>query len=197
MHCTLTTPFTRMRATVGLILVALAALPAPVHAAPCSGTTRLQLRWSASTRAAVLSLSATQCERPPNCSEPGARAAGTMFTKSPLAIKIKDAAGHSLTSEVDAGTADCGGRCERVNRGGCVGGADVHRLAGSFVRYAVNTLGQTTVVASKLKIPMPERPNLVTPIVVTVTDAAGYAVTAELHKCRVRESAAATVVACS
>lgn len=186
-----------MPTTVGLILATLGALPIPVRAAPCAGTTRLQLRWSANTHAALLSLSATLCDRPPNCSGAATRAAGTMFTKAPIAIKIKDAAGHSLSTEVDAGTANCGGRCERVNRGGCLGGADVHRLAGSFVRYAVNTLGQTTVVANKLKIPMPERPNLVTPIVVTITDAGGYAVKAELHKCRVRESAGAAAVACS
>lgn len=179
------------------MLVTLAALPTPVRAAPCKGTTRLQLRWSSSTSSALLSLSATQCDRPPSCSEPAARSAGTMFTRSPIAIKITDAAGRSLSSEVDAGNASCSGRCERVNRGGCLGGADVHRLGSSFVRYVVNSVGQTTVVANKMKMPMAERPNLVTPIVVTITDAAGYAVTAQLHKCRVRDSGSGTVVSCS
>jgi hypothetical protein len=179
------------------MLVTFAALPTPAHAAPCKGTRRLQLRWSSSTSTALLSLSATLCDRPPNCSEPGARTAGTMFTKSPIAIKITDASGHALSTEVDAGAANCAGRCERVNRGGCLGGADVHRLAGSFVRYVVNSLGQTTVAANKVKMPMAERPNLVTPIVVTITDAAGYVVTAELHKCRVREAGSGAVVTCS
>ncbi|HVO26322.1 MAG TPA: hypothetical protein VMW56_22130 [Candidatus Margulisiibacteriota bacterium] len=120
-----------------------------------------------------------------------------MFTKSPIAITIKDASGRSLSAAVDAGAAECGGRCERVNRGGCLGGADIHRVAGSFVRYVVNTLGQTTVVANKLKLPTAERPNLVAPIVLTITDATGYAVTVELHKCRVRESGSGAVVTCS
>jgi hypothetical protein len=184
-------------ATAGLILGTLAALPSPLSAAPCTGTTRLQLRWSASTGAALLSFSATQCDRPPRCSESAARTAGSMFTQSPITLTVKDAAGHSFSEKLDAGSADCGGRCERVNRGGCLGGADVHRMAGSFVRYVVNTLGQTTVVANKLRIPMSERPDLVTPVVVTITDAAGYAVTAELHKCRVRGSGGAARVACS
>jgi hypothetical protein len=187
-----------MRTTVGFILVSLTVFPAAVHAAPCKGATRLQLRWSPSTGLALLSLSATQCDRPPGCSsEPGARAAGTMFTKSPIAITITDASGHSLSSALDAGAADCGGRCERVNRGGCLGGADVHRLAGSFVRYVVNTLGQTTVVANKVKVPAATRPDLVTPVTVTITDAAGYSVTVDFHKCRVRGSTGATVVSCS
>jgi hypothetical protein len=194
---TLSTTLTWMRGTVGLILVTLAAFPAAAHAAPCKGPTRLQLRWSPSTGAALLSLSATLCDAPPTCGEPGARTAGTMFTKSPIAITITDAAGRSLSSAVDAGAADCGGRCERVNRGGCLGGADIHRLAGSLVRYVVNTRGQTTVVANKIKIPAATRPDLVTPVTVTMTDAGGYTVTAELHKCRVRGSTGATVVSCS
>jgi hypothetical protein len=189
-------PVTLMRAA-GFVLVALATLPLPAHAGTCTGTTSLQLRWSAKTGAALLSLAATRCDRPPACSASGERAAGTMFTTSPIAITLKDASGRSQSSTVDAGAANCGARCERTNRGGCMGGADIHRLGSSFVRYVVNTLGQTSVVANKVNVPMAERPNLVTPISVTITDGGGYALTAELRKCRVRQSAAAVVVKCS
>jgi len=199
MRCNLRTQtFTRMGATGGLILVTLGALAGSAQAAPCNGAKRLQLRWSAKTGTALVSLSATQCDRPPKCRDgAGPRAAGTMFTKSPIAIAIKDAAGRSVSGVVDAGAATCSGRCQRVNRGGCLGGADTHRLAGGFVRYAVNTQGQTTVVANKLKLPVADQPNLVAPITVSVTDGDGYAITAELRNCRVRQSGDSTTVICS
>lgn len=193
----LTNTLTWMRATVGLILVTLGALPLTAQAAPCSGVKRLQLRWSSNTGFALVSLSATQCDRPPKCSDAGARAKDSMFTTSPITVTIKDVSGHTVSGTVDAGASNCSGRCERVNRGGCLGGADTHRLAGSFVRYVVNTQGQTTVVANKLKIPTADAPNLVTPITVTVTDGSGYAVTAELRNCRVRHKAGSTAITCS
>jgi hypothetical protein len=198
MRCSLRTPtFTRMGATVRLILVPLA-VAALAQAAPCPGTKRLQLRWSSKSGTALVSFSATQCDRPPKCrDDAGPRAAETMFTKSPISIAIKDAAGHSVSGVVDAGASACSGRCERVNRGGCLGGADTHRMAGSFVRYAVNTQGQTTVVANKLKLPVADQPNLVAPITVSVTDGDGYAVTAELHKCRVHQTGGNTALMCS
>ena len=190
--------FTRMGATVGLILATFAAAAVVAQAAPCSGTKRLRLHWSSKTRTALVSLSATQCDRPPKCrDDAGPRAAGTMFTKSPLTIAIKDAAGHTVSGIVDAGASTCSGRCARVNRGGCLGGADTHRLAGSVVRYAVNTQGQTTIVANKLKMPVADQPNLVTPITVSVTDGDGYAITAEFGKCRVRQSGGGTTLMCS
>jgi hypothetical protein len=190
--------FTLTTAAVACILVTLGALAAVAQPAPCKGTKRLQLRWSSTTGTALLSLSATQCDRPPKCRDnAGPRAAGTMFTKSPISIAIKDASGRTLSGVVDAGAATCSGRCERVNRGGCLGGADTHRLAGGFVRYAVNTQGQTTVVANKLKLPVADQPKLVTPISVSVTDGDGYAITAELRNCRVRESGGGMAVTCS
>lgn len=199
MRCNLRTQ-TRMRggAILGLVLVTLAALAGVAHAAACSGTKRLQLRWSSKTGTALVSLSAAQCERPPKCrNDAGPRAAGTMFTKSPITVVIKDASGRIVSGVVDAGASTCSGRCERVNRGGCLGGADTHRLAGSFVRYTVNTQGQTTVFANKLKLSIADQPNLVAPITVSVTDGDGYAITAELHKCRARESGGSTALACS
>jgi hypothetical protein len=120
-----------------------------------------------------------------------------MFTHSPITLTIKDALGHTLSRVVDAAASTCVGRCERVNRGGCLGGSDTHRLAGSFVRYLVNTRGQTTIVANKLKIPSAEAPNLVSPLTVTVTDSAGYTATAELRNCRVRQSGSGTAITCS
>jgi hypothetical protein len=183
--------------TAAFIIVALGALPLTAQAAPCTGAKRLQLRWSSKTGTALVSLSATLCDRPPSCSDVGARTAGTMFTKSPITVTIKDATGRTISTVVDAGAADCTGRCERSNRGGCLGGADTHRLAGSFIRYVVNTQGQTTVVANKLRILTEDPSNFVTPFTVTVTDADGYAVTAELHKCRTRRSAGSAAVTCS
>ena len=183
---------------MGLIFVAFGVLAGVAQAAPCNGAKRLQLRWSAKTGTALVSLSAAHCDRPPKCrDDAGARAAGTMFTKSPITVTIKDASGRTVSGVVDAGASTCSGRCERVNRGGCLGGADTHRLAGSFVRYAVNTQGQTTVVANKLKLPVADQPNLVAPITVSVTDADGYAITAELRKCRVRQSGGSTALTCS
>ena len=190
--------FTRAGLTLGIMLVTLGALTGVTHAAPCNGTKRLQLRWSAKAGTALVSLSATQCDRPPRCGDDaGARAAGTMFTKSPITVTIKDAAGRTVSGVVDAGASTCSGRCERVNRGGCLGGADTHRLAGSVVRYAVNTQGQTTVVANKLKLPVSDQPNLVAPITVSVTDGDGYAITAEFRKCHVRQSGGGTALTCS
>lgn len=199
MRCSLRTQtFTWIGATVGSVLITLGALSTAAQAAPCNGAKRLQLRWSSKTGTALLSLSATQCDRPPKCGEgAGPRAAGTMFTKPPITIAIKDASGHTVSGVVDAGASTCSGRCERVNRGGCLGGADTHRLAGSFVRYAVNTQGQTTIVANKLKMPVADQPNLVTPITVSVTDGDGYAITAEFGKCRVRQSGGGTTLMCS
>lgn len=183
---------------MGFILATLAALAVVAQAAPCSGTKRLQLRWSSKTGTALVSLSATQCDRPPKCrDDAGPRASGTMFTKSPITIAIKDAAGRTVSGVVDAGASTCTGRCARVNRGGCLGGADTHRLAGSVVRYAVNTQGQTSVVANKLKLPVADQPNLVAPLTVSVTDGDGYAITAELRKCRVRQSGGSTTLMCS
>jgi hypothetical protein len=190
-------PLVWMFATVGTIAVALGPLAPAAQAAPCSGTKRLQLRWSKKKGTALLSLSTTRCDPPPNCSDPQARAAGTMFTHSPITVTIKDADGHSLSGVVDPGTRDCGTRCERVNRGGCLGGSDTHRLAGTFVRYVVNTQGQTTVVANKLRIPTSDPSNLVAPLTLTITDASGYVVTAELAKCRVRHAAAGAALSCS
>jgi hypothetical protein len=187
----------RMLATVAVMITALGALPRSAHAAPCAGVQRLQLRWSQNTGTALVSLSSTLCDRPPSCSQSAARDAGAMFTKSPITITIKDAAGHSLSGVIDAGASTCSGRCERVNRGGCLGGADTHRVAGSFVRYVVNTRGQATVVANKLKLPATEPPNLVAPISLSVTDGAGYAVTAELHKCRSRSRGNGVAISCA
>lgn len=186
-----------MAVVTGALVAVVATLPLVAQAAPCTGAKRLQLRWSKSTGTALASLSTTQCDRPPNCSESGARAAGTMFTHSPITVTIKDATGHSLSGIVDAGASNCGARCERVNRGGCIGGADTHRLAGTFIRYVVNTRGETTVVANKVKIPSPDAPDLVTPVTVTVTDANGYTVTAELRNCRVRQSSGGAAITCS
>ena len=199
MRCNLRTQtFSWRGATLGLVLVMLGALAPGAQAAPCNGTKRLQLRWSPKTGTALVSFSAAQCDRPPKCrDDSGPRSTGTMFTKSPITVAITDAAGHTVSGVVDAGASTCSGRCERVNRGGCLGGADTHRLAGSFVRYAVNTQGQTTVFANKLKLPIADQPNLVAPITVSVTDGDGYAITAELHKCRARQSGGSTALTCS
>jgi len=194
----LTQTFASIGATAGLIPVTLVILAALAQAAPCNGAKRLQLRWSSKTGTALVSLSATQCDRPPKClAAAGPRAAGTMFTKSPITVAITDAAGRTVAGVMDAGAPTCSGRCVRVNRGGCRGGADTHRLAGSVIRYAVNTQAQTTVVANKLKVPVADQPNLVAPITVSVTDGDGYAITAELRKCRVSQSGGSTALTCS
>ena len=193
---TLTKTLTRMHAGVAVIIVTLGALPPAAQAVPCGGIKRLQLRWSKKTGTALVSLSATLCDRPHNCSQSAAPAAGAMFTKSPITVTLQDAAGHSFSGAVDAGASNCA-HCERVNRAGCLGGADTHRVGGTFVRYVVNTRGQTTVVANKLKLPATEPPNLVTPITLTITDAAGYAITAELHKCRTRANASGVALSCA
>jgi hypothetical protein len=184
-------------AAVGVFAVSVAVLSQAAIAAPCAGSKRFQLRWSKNTGTALVSFSSLQCDPPPNCNTPEARASGTMFTQSPITLTIKDALGHSLSRVVDASDASCVGRCARVNRGGCLGGSDTHRMAASFVRYVVNAKGQTTVVANKLKIPSTEAPSLVSPLTVTVVDGAGYTVTAELRNCRVRQSASATAITCS
>lgn len=187
----------RILATVAVMIAALGALPRSAHAAPCAGVQRLQLRWSQNKGTALVSLSSALCDRPPSCSQSGARDAGAMFTKSPITITITDAAGHSLSGVIDAGASTCSGRCERVNRGGCLGGADTHRIAGSVVRYSVNTRGQATVVVNKLKLAAAEPPNLVAPISVSVTDAAGYVVRAELHNCRSRTRGNGVALSCA
>jgi len=195
------TPLTRTMAAavtaVGVFALTVGTLPQAAGAAPCTGSKRLQLRWSKTSALALVSFSSMQCDPPPTCDTPEARATGTMFTRAPITLTIKDALGHTLSRVVDASAANCTGRCERVNRGGCRGGSDTHRLAGSFVRYVVNARGQTTIVANKLRIPTTEAPNLVSPLTVTVTDGAGYTASAELRNCRSRQSGTGTAITCS
>lgn len=185
----------RLRPVLIVLVAALSGVPVWAGTAPCSGTKRLQLRWSPKTQTALVSLSATQCERPAACA--AGRAAGTLLTKSPITVSIRDAGGHSLSGVVDPRAAHCGARCGQRNRGGCSGGADIHRVAGGFLRYIFTEPGPTTVVASKLRLPAPKLPRLTTPITVTITDAEGYAVEVELQTCRIRQSAAGTVLWCS
>jgi hypothetical protein len=175
------------------------ALAAPLAAAagPCAGTKRLQLRWSPKTQSALVSLSATLCDRPPACTGASASPEGTLLTKSPITVVIKDAAGHSLSGVVNPADANCAGRCERSNRGGCPNGADTHRRSGSFIRYVFGNQGHTSVVVSKLTMPAAQQPNFTGPITVIVTDANGYAVSADLRSCRVRQSANGAAISCS
>ncbi len=187
----------RALATASACTVIFGTLSHASATAPCTGSKRLQVRWSKSSATALVSFSSTQCDPPPNCSSTEARTSGTMFTQSPITLTIKDALGHTLSRVVDASASDCVGRCERVNRGGCLGGSDTHRLAGTSVRYMVTPNGQTTIVANKLKIPTTDAPSLVSPLTVTVTDGAGYAVTAELRNCRNRQSTTGAAVTCS
>jgi hypothetical protein len=184
-------------AAVGVFTVTAAVVSDAAAAATCAGAQRLQLRWSKSSGTALVSFSSMQCDPPPNCASREARATGTMFTRSPITLTIKDALGHTLSRVVDTSEASCVGRCQRSNRGGCLGGSDTHRLAGSVVRYMVNAQGQTTVVANKVRIPSTDAPNLVSPLTVTVTDGAGYTATAELRNCRLRESTTGTAITCS
>jgi hypothetical protein len=183
----------RLRLVIVVLVATLGGLPA--WAAPCAGTKRLQLRWSPKTQTALVSVSAMQCERPASCT--AGRAAGVLLTKTPITVSIHDAGGHSLSGVVDPRAAHCGARCGQRNRGGCSGGADIHRVAGGFLRYMFTEPGPTTVVASKLRLPAPELPRLTTPLTVTFTDAEGYTVEAELQTCRVRQSAGGTVLWCS
>ena len=184
-------------AAAGVLTVTLGTLSDASAAAPCTGSKRLQIRWSKSSGTALVSFSSMQCDPPPSCHTAEARATGTMFTRSPITLTIKDALGHTLSRVVDASDPNCVGRCERTNRGGCLGGSDTHRLGGSSIRYVVNAQGQTAIVANKLRIPTAEAPNLVSPLTVTVTDGAGYMATSELRNCRVRQSSTSAAVTCS
>jgi len=181
-----------------VIAVAVAGVAVGAHGSPCTGSKRLQLRWSAQSRSAVVSLSVMLCGQPPTCGRAAAEPTpGATFTTPPLTVTLSDAAGHRLRATVNAADTGCGDRCGHVNRGGCPGGTDTHRLAGSFVRYVFGTQGHATVVASKLKIPAIEPPALAAPLTVTITDATGYSVEAQLKSCRTRQSASGVAVACS
>jgi hypothetical protein len=190
--------FSRVSWTIVVAAVAVIGLAVASQGSPCTGSKRLQLRWSAQSRSAVVSLSVMRCGQPPTCGRAAAEPTpGTTFTTPPLTVTLSDAAGHTVRGTVNAAEAGCGDRCGYVNRGGCPGGTDTHRVAGSFVRYVFGTQGQATVVASKLKIAASEQPNLTAPLTVTITDAAGYSVEAQLKSCRTRQSTSGVAVACS
>jgi len=182
---------------IGVVVTVLTVVSQVAAANPCTGAKRLQLRWSSKSHTALVSLSAVRCERPPACAASTTSPPGTLLTTSPITVTITDTAGHTLAGVVDPRAAGCGTRCGQRNNGGCTGGSDTHRLSGGFVRYVFNNQGQTTVVASRLKMPASESPTLTPPITVTFKDAAGYVVTAELRQCRVRQSATGTVIGCS
>ncbi len=175
----------------------LAGAPVTAHAGACTGTTRLQLRWSPKTHSALVSFSATLCDRPPACTGSRATPEGTLLTKSPLTVTLKDAAGRTLSAALNPTAPHCAGRCERSNRGGCPNGADIHRVGGSFIRYVFGNQGYTSVVVSKLTIAAADQPSFTAPMTVVITDANGYSVTADLKRCRGRQSASGAAISCS
>ena len=191
------------RIGVGVVVVtAMLALASAGLAAPCRGGSRLQLRWSAATQAAVLAFSTTQCGVPSSCGAPDGSAARsqtkeTAVTRPPISVTVRDTSGRTLSAMVDPAEAACGGRCGQFTHGGCDGGSETHRLASGFVRYVLRAPQQASVVVNKLRIAAPTAPALVAPLTVTVRDAGGYTREAELKKCRSRESAGSLSLFCS
>ncbi len=186
----------------GAVLVATLALASAGLAAPCRGGSRLQLRWSAKTQATVIAFSTTQCGVPESCrASDGAAASSqtkeTAVTRPPITVTVRDAAGRTLTATVDPADPSCGGRCGQFTHGGCDGGSETHRLANGFVRYVLRAPQQASVVVNKLRIAAPDAPALVAPLTVTVRDAGGYTVEADLKKCRSREASGSLSLFCS
>jgi hypothetical protein len=184
------------------VLLATLALATASLAAPCRGGSRFQLRWSAKTQTAVIAFSTTQCGVPESCgaadgSAAGSRTNATAVTQPPISVTVRDVSGRTLTGTVDPTEPSCGGRCGQFTHGGCEGGSETHRLANGFVRYVLRAQQRASVVVNKLRIAAPDAPALVAPLTVTVRDAGGYTVEADLKKCRSRESGGSVSLFCS